>query len=337
MGIIQTVISHFLVLVTVVAGFFRPSTSATMKTAVKSLLNPLSIEYMRSQSYPGSSITIEQTLSPEKTYTRYIVSYESQGLKVYALLFVPNGSMPKGGWPAVVFNHGYIIPEKYTPDGNYIAYTDAFAKAGYIVFKPNYRGNGQSQGKPTSAYFAPDYVIDDLNAIASIKKYPLANANKIGVWGHSMGGFITLKDLVIDTKDIKAAAIWGGVVGSYNDILFNWQNRVSYKPDAEDLRLRTQNRDLLIQTYKTPSENPTFWNSIDPTYYLSDITTPLQIDVGLADNQVPPDFSAGLYNKMKALGKVVEYNTYAGSNHDINQGFDQAMKATINFFDRYLK
>lgn len=337
MTIVQKIISGFLAFISFITGIFRPNVSTSMQDVITRPQNPLSIEYMRQKDYPGSEITIEETLTPESTYSRYIASYMSDGLKIYALLLVPGGAVPSGGWPVIILNHGYIIPGRYTPDGNYVAYADAFARAGYIVFKPNYRGNGKSEGEPTSTYFSPDYVTDDLNAVASVKKYTSANPDKIGVWGHSMGGFITLKDIVINTHDIKAAVIWGGVVGTYTDILYNWQNRVSYKPNAEDLRLRGQNRDMLLKTYGTPAENPTFWSSIDPNSFLNDITAPVQINVGLADTQVPPDFSTGLYDRLKSAGKTVEYFEYPGSNHDINQSFNTAMKRTIDFFNLYLR
>jgi dipeptidyl aminopeptidase/acylaminoacyl peptidase len=336
MNIIQDVISQFLAFIALITGLFSSSHYLAFQQNLVTL-NPLSIQAMRSRDYLGGDIKIEETLTPEAKYNRYIASYKSDGLKIYALLLIPNGVKPDQGWPVIVLNHGYIIPEKYTPDGNYISYADAFAKNGYVVFKPNYRGNGKSDGSPTSTYFSPDYVIDDLNAIASIKKYPVVNPNKIGVWGHSMGGNITLRDIVINTNDIKAAAIWGGVVAPINDIMFNWQNRVSYKPDVQDLLLRNKNKDLLISIYKTPTTNPDFWNSVDPTYFLEDIITPIQISVGLSDNQVPPDFSKGLYSKLKILGKNVEYYEYIGNNHDINQSFTLAMKRTIDFFNHYLK
>lgn len=337
MNAVQNIISQVLAFITILTGFFHTPQALIIQPTPSVPLNPLIIQAMRARTYPGSSISIEQTLSPMPTYNRYIASYESDGLKIYALLLVPKGTKPVGGWPVIILNHGYIIPEKYTPDGNYIAYADAFARNGYIVFKPNYRGNGKSQGKPTSTYYSPDYITDDLNAIASIKGYPDANPGKIGVWGHSMGGQITLKDLVINTKDIKAAVIWGGVVGLYSDIISNWQNRVSYKPDAEDLALRLQNLSSLEGMYGTPQTDPAFWNSVDPNSFLKDITAPVQIDVGLADTQVPSDFSTGLYNRLKSFGKTVEYFEYPGSNHDINQSFTLAMQRTVSFFNRYLK
>lgn len=291
---------------------------------------------MRSQSYPGSNIKIEQTLKNGSNYKRYIASFMSNGLKEYAYLTIPTTAEPTGGYPVIIFNHGYQIPKLYTPDGNYVAYMDALAQEGYIIFKPDYRGNGKSDGSPTSAYFSSDYTIDDLNAIASIKKYRLVDPKRIGIWGHSMGGAVTLRTIEV-SNDIKAAVIWSGVVGSYNDIIYNWQNNVSYKAAAEDLYLRNLGLDTMLAENGTPSENPGFWNSIDPFYNLKYINIPIQIHVGLADNQVPPDFSKQLFSELKSKSKEAEYYEYPGANHDINQSFGQAMERTVKFFNENLK
>ena len=50
---------------------------------------PLSIEYMRLQDYPGSEIVVEENLGQGSNYTSHIVSYKSDGLKIYSLLTVP--------------------------------------------------------------------------------------------------------------------------------------------------------------------------------------------------------------------------------------------------------
>ncbi len=329
----KVILGALLFLISITAFFtIKPNTSPS----IKENSNSLTIDSLRSRNYSGSEIFIEKTLPPESNYNRYIAYYYSDGLKIYALLLVPNSAKPKNGFPVIILNHGYIIPDKYTPDGNYTHYADAFVKAGYIVFKPSYRGHGDSEGSPTSAYFAPDYVIDDLNAIASIKRYKDANPKRIGIWGHSMGGNIALKAVEI-SKDIKAVSIWSGVVAPIGDIVYNWQDKVTYKPDTEDLRLRKENLDYLLGKYGSPSANPEFWNSVDPNSYLSDIKIPVQIQVGLSDNQVPPSFSKGLYQRLKDLGKSIEYVEYSNANHDINQSFEEAMKETIKFFDKYLK
>ncbi len=300
--------------------------------------NPLSISVMRQKSYPGSKLTIEQTLGPGSNYSRYVASYLSDGLKIFGLLTVPNGNPPVGGWPAIIFNHGYIPPEQYQTTERYIAYTDAFSRDGYVLFKPDYRGNGNSQGTPEGAYYSPAYAIDVLNALSSIKKYPGVNPQKIGMWGHSMGGNITLRDLVVNPKDIKVAVIWAGVVGSYDDLMNNWQRKVRYQPSPRELTLRNSSRSNIVQKYGTPQTNPDFWNSIDPTYFLSDITAPVQLHQGLEDEEVPPAFMQSLFDKMQKLGKNVEYYSYPGADHNISDpSYSVAMKRSVEFMDKYLK
>lgn len=88
--------------------------------------HPLSIPFMRNQKYPGSDLVIEQTLPAGSNYSRSIVSYQSEGLKIYALLTIPRGEKPTTGWPVIIFNHGYIPPTQYRTTERYLAYTDAF-------------------------------------------------------------------------------------------------------------------------------------------------------------------------------------------------------------------
>ena len=162
---------------------------------------PLTIEYLRQQEYPGSEVVIEQTLEPGVNYNRFIASYRSEGLKINALLTVPFGEKPESGWPVVVFNHGYIPPDEYRTTERYIDYVDAFARNGYIVFRSDYRGHDNSEGVARGAYGNPDYTIDVLNAVAAIKMYPDSDPDRIGMWGHSLGGYITLRAMVV-SEDI---------------------------------------------------------------------------------------------------------------------------------------
>lgn len=299
--------------------------------------NPLSIAAMRQKQYPGSDFVFEQTLATGSNYNQYVVSYKSDGLTIYALLTVPQGEKPKNGWPVIVFNHGYIPPTQYRTTERYVAYVDGFARNGYIVIKPDYRGNGSSEGQPEGAYYSPAYATDVLNALSSIKKFKDADKTRIGMWGHSMGGNITLRNLVVDPSDIKAAVIWGGVVGNYTDLLYNWQRRASYQPPPQELALRNRNRQQFLDTYKDPSKNPDFWNSIDPTYFVSDIAAPVQLDIGGADEEVPVDFSKSLRDRLIQAGKKVEYFEYPGADHNISQSFNQAMENSLRFFNTYLK
>ena len=314
-----------------------PTATATPVPTPTPTPHPLMIEAMRQRQYPGSSIVIEQTLEPGANYNRYYASYQSEGLKIYALLTVPFGEKPASGWPVIIFNHGYIAPEVYRTTERYIAYVDWLARSGYIVFRPDYRGHADSEGEASGAYGSPDYVVDVLNAVASMKQYPGVDPARIGMWGHSMGGYITLRSMVI-TNDIKAGVIWAGVVASYPDLITRWRRRTTAAGDVTvtafpGRRWRTE----LLDTYGSPEENPVFWDSISANAFLSDLSGPLQLHHGTVDTSVPLEFSEILNQQVLAVGKTVEFYTYEGSDHNISSGFNLAMQRTIEFFDRYVK
>ncbi len=305
---------------------------------------PLQIEEMRKQSYPGSAITIEQTLEPGSNYKRYVVSYLSEDYKVYALMTVPNGPKPANGWPAIIFNHGYIPPAQYRTTQRYVAYVDAIAKSGYIVFKSDYRGHGSSEGPPEGAYGFPGYTADVLNALASVQAYKDADPTRIGMWGHSMGGSLTLRSMVV-SKDIKAGVIWGGVVAPYPNVFARDPNRPRRTPRITATPIPPGGtgpygrpwRQELTEKYGTPEQNPAFWASISPNSYLAEISGPVQLNHSVTDEEVPVESSQTLYAEMQAAGKPVELYTYPGDNHNISKNFAKAMQRTIAFFDKYVK
>ena len=306
---------------------------AALAAAAPERLPALAIDAMRQRDYPGSDLVIERALAPGSNYRQYVASYLSDGLKIFALLTVPNGAKPASGWPVIVFNHGYIPPTVYRTTERYIAYVDAFARNGYIVFKPDYRGFGSSQGTPVSAYYSPDDTVDVLNAVTTMQRYGSADPNRIGMWGHSMGGNITLRALVIDPR-IKVAVIWAGVTATYYDMLYNWHPPAADRPPPS---FAGGARQTYLAKYGTPDQNKAFWDSISPMAYLADITAPIQIHHGTADVEVPLQFSQTLASDLKAAGKPVELYTYAGSDHNISQGFNLAMSRSVAFFDQSLK
>ena len=318
---------------------FGSSSSASADTTLHvlpavnstSTTHPLQINAMRARDYPGSDIVIEAVLDPGTNYSRYYVSYLSDGLKIYAMMTVPNDPKPPTGWPVVIFNHGYIPPDVYRTTQRYVAYVDQIARSGYIVFKSDYRGHDRSEGTAGGVYTQPNYSIDVLNAVASIKRYPDADPNRIGMWGHSMGGYITLRSMVV-SQDIKVGVIWAGVVARYPDLFTRWN------PGA---RPTTPSRGSWVysleQAYGSVEQNPDFWNSISANAYVRELKRPIQLHHGTADHDVPWEFSQMLYDEMLQANQNVELYTYEGDNHNISKNFNLAMQRTVEFFDRYLK
>jgi dipeptidyl aminopeptidase/acylaminoacyl peptidase len=312
------------------------SKSYSSITSPPAISSPLAVETMREKSYPGSGITIEQTLSPGSNYNRYVVSYMSEDLKIYGLLTVPIGQKPAGGWPVIVFNHGYIPPASYSTISSYNIMVAPLAASGFIVFKPDYRGNGNSQGSPAQPYVSPDYVTDSMNALASIKNYKDANSQKIGVFGHSMGGNISLHELVM-THDIKAAELMAGVVGNETGLAQWWDHRfMTHSIGGNDLDTYYA-YEKMIQDTGAPTENPTFWNAIDSTQFLSFINAPIQIQVGSADEDVPVSFSSSLRDLLSQNNKAVDYKVYQGADHNLAPDTATAIEVSVAFFKKYLQ
>jgi len=316
----------------------NPSEEPNILTKIQESNHPLSVERMRAESYPGSTITIEQNLGQADNYNQYIGSYKSEGLKINALLTVPTGQKPTNGWPVIIFNHGYIPPTEYRTNERYVAYVAGFARNGYMVFKPDYRGHGSSEGNPEGAYFSPAYTVDVLNAVGSVKQFKDADPDRIGMWGHSLGGNITQRALVT-VKDIKAAVIWGGVVSSHSDMQTLWFNRRRNTNEAtvQQQQQWRKSRLRFTELHGTAESNPDFWNKIDPVKHLRYLSAPIQLHHARGDETVTYRLSEELDKKLAAAGKEHELYLYEGDDHNISANFNIAMQRSVAFFDKYLK
>lgn len=160
------------------------------------------------------------------------------------------------------------------------------------------------------------------------------------MWGHSLGGNITQRILVVTPSDIKAAVIWGGVVGSYEDIFRDWWNkrrRPTFTPSNRELNANRPSRQLFIDTYGEPSAGNPFWDEISPTTYLADILAPIQLHHGLSDETVPDLLTRDLEKELQTAKKTVEVYFYEGTDHNLSQSFNLAMQRSVEFFNRYLK
>ena len=96
-------------------------------------------------------------------------------------------------------------------------------------------------------------------------------------------------------------------------------------------------RNTLVRQYGSPEENPVFWRSISANSYVGEISGPIQLHHGTADEDVPLVFSELLFNEMLNANQYAELYTYEGDNHNISNYFSTAMQRTIEFFDRFVK
>lgn len=291
----------------------------------------LTIPYLRSRTY--SSQLGELTKYQEKsTYTSYLTSYDSDGLKVNGLLTIPKGAGPH---PAIVFVHGYIAPTIYKTTEKYEDYIDYLARNGFVVFKIDLRGNGESEGIPGGAYYTGDYVIDTLNAYSALQNADFVDPAKVGLWGHSMAGNVTFRSAVAK-QDIPAIVIWAGAGYTYTDLLEYQIDDNSYRPPASTSP-ETTRRQQLREMYGYFEENDPFWWQVAPTNYLDGVTTAVQLNHAVDDNVVKVDYSRNLMKVLDGTEIVHELHEYQSGGHNISgSAFTQAMRATVDFYKKHL-
>lgn len=305
----------------------------------ESELNPFSIEALMEGQYPGSVLIVEQALPDGSNYRQSIVSYRSEGLKIYTLLTVPKAEQPAAGFPAIVLNHGSVSPEQYSTAERYKDYVAYFARRGYVVLKPDYRGHGNSEGEAQSSYYHPGHVIDVLNAFSSLQKHPDVNPSKIGMWGHSSGGHITTVAMIVNPQ-IKAGVIWAGLVASYDETFALWRahrRRIGSPSPGTASPYRRQSQ-LLEEKYGPISQASEFWRALSPYNHFSEISSPMELHHGTADNIVPLKFAEYFKAKLEEAGKPVTLHVYEGADHNLSgSAFGAAMAKSVEFFNKHLK
>ena len=298
--------------------------------------NELTIAALADRTIEGSEVTIEQQLENGANYARYIASYLSEGYKIYGLLTVPFGDAPEGGHKAIVFIHGYIPPNQYRTTERYVAYVDALARAGFVVFKIDLRGFGNSEGEPTGAYFSPAYSIDAISALKSLQTLDYVDPEGIGLWGHSMAGNITLRAMLVEPA-IRAGVIWAGAVYSYDDFTRYSIDDPSYSPNSAATTASQRAGRLIRETYGMPNTAEPYWKAVSLTENIDRLQAPLQLHHARNDDVVTIDYSRDLAAVLNATGKVYEFYEYDNGGHNIaSPAFNEAMQRTIEFFRTHL-
>ncbi len=317
-----------------------PTSTITLTPTITKIVfevgKELTIEYLRELEITGSEITFEQKLADRSNYYQYLVSYISEGNKIYGLLTIPFSDPPEGGFKAIIFNHGYIPPTIYRTTERYNAYVDYLARSGFVVFKIDYRGHGESGGEPTGSYFSPGYTIDSISALKSLQTMDIIDPQGIGMWGHSMAGNVTLRAMLIE-PDIQAGVIWAGAVYSYDDFAEFGIDDNTYRPpatqEAEDGTVRRRRSQEIFDTYGRPDTRVEFWIAVSLTENIKYLSSPLQIHHSEDDTVVNIGYSFNLAFVLQENNKDYEFYTYEGGGHNlVSPYFDQAMQRTVAFF-----
>jgi dipeptidyl aminopeptidase/acylaminoacyl peptidase len=283
---------------------------------------PWSIDYLRSRTYGGGQIEFLEVMTQNLYFTRYLMRYPSDGLNIYGFADIPNDEALH---PVIIALHGYIDPAVYYTLDYTTHYADAIANAGYIVLHPNLRGYAPSDNGDN--FFRVGMAIDVLNLIALVQSQSggtdllrTAMPDRIGMWGHSMGGGITTRVLTV-TGDVRAAVLYAAMSG---DERKNYEAIYQWSEQARGL-----------EELNAPAEA---LNRISPMYFFQNITAAVSIHHGTADATVPLDWSVLTCDQLTSLGKNVQCIYYQDMPHTFyGAGDEEFIQNTVQFFNQNLK
>jgi dienelactone hydrolase len=292
-------------------------------TPTPDLYAELTIDALTARPYGGGQLDIIDTLEAEEgaTFTRYLITYPSDGLTVHGFMNVPNEG---SNFPVALVLHGYIPPSEYDTIAYTRRYADALAEAGYFVIHPNFRSYPPSDEGPNP--FRIGYAIDVMNLIAIIREQSQdpfgylrrADEDNIHLWGHSMGGGVALRVLTVNNEAyVRTAVLYGSMSGderqNFEQIqIWSGGQNGPFELNADDARLA----------------------EISPINYLDRINAAISIHHSEGDETVPIAWSHDLCARLQALAKPVECFTYYATPHTFRGDADTLfMERVRRFFD----
>lgn len=275
------------------------------------------------QSRPATQLAIA-SLTPEVLPKSTVVTYKSfDGTLISAIVTIPANLKRDGSNPAIVLPHGG--PTGQALDG-YSRYATAFASRGYMVIQPNFRGS-TGYGKAFQDGNFKDLGGGDLKDTVGAKNFLVATGyvdpKRVGIFGGSYGGFMTLMAIGRTPDEFAAAVQWFGII--------NW--RTMYR-DQDEL-LKAYQRGLL----GTPDSDPKVYDAASPLTYINAAKAPLLTIQGENDIRVPRGQAQEVNDILKAKGNIVETIFYPAEGHGFQKRENQldSLKRTVAWFDKYLK
>jgi dipeptidyl aminopeptidase/acylaminoacyl peptidase len=327
--------------------------TASPTPTIEELIFPYTIRGLRQHNFQSGKIHIRSTLDDENQfYTSYLIDYPSDGLTITGVMQIPVG---EGPFPVIVMNHGFFGRSVYRSGDGTDRASPYLAEHGYITLASDYRSWGESD--IGASFFYSGLVTDVINLINAIPSIPEADSSRIGIWGHSMGGGVTMKVLTVlsDQNEnaktqIKAAVLYSPVSADDADIINRW-GMGCFGDIAEGEQIIGCNSSDVIpielprnlqDAYRLAASDANTLKEISPFYHLDLINVPVQIHYGTEDGKfisgTPPEWSVKLTQGLRDAGKDVELLQYEGEGHSfIGQPWFDFMGRTLRFFDKYVK
>jgi dipeptidyl aminopeptidase/acylaminoacyl peptidase len=317
---------------------------ATPTRGTKQAIEAYTIEGLRRHEFESGSVRVRETLDETEIFRRFLIEYPSDGLTIMGILQIPTQGTPP--YPVLLLNHGYFYRGDYRSGDGTDRAAEYFNRRGYLTVSSDYRSWGGSE--VGASLFYSGLVIDVINLLNALPSIPEADAARVGMWGHSMGGGVTIKVLTVDER-VRAAVLYSSVSAEDADIIARWGSGCIGDVFAGELLIGCNSSDIIppdlapdvVHAYQQAAYDSDRLQEISAIFHLNKVVTPVQIAFGTDDGEVmsgtPPEWSKKLHAALQATGKESELFAYAGQRHSfVGDQWFAFMERSAQFFDRHL-
>lgn len=307
---------------------FSPS-EERMLLGVAGDRNPLNIWFYEPASNKLERLTrsLNPEIDPADLVDAEVVRFKSfDGLDIPAIFYKPHGASATNKVPALVWVHGGPGGQSMAGYSQSIQY---FVNHGYAILAVNNRGSS-GYGKSFFAMDNQNHGDKDLKDVVWGKKWlaqqSYIDPSKIGIYGGSYGGFMTLAGLIQYPQEFAVGVNLYGVT--------NWLRTLrSIPPYWESFRK------ALYQEMGDPSTADSVrLRNISPLFNTEKIKTPLLVLQGSNDPRVLQVESDEIVAGARKNGQPVEYVLFPDEGHGFMKKANQmkAAEVTLDFLEKHL-
>ncbi len=270
----------------------------------------------------GRAITHDNDALPAHVAAKS-VTWTSGGFTVQGWLLSPTTVTPGKTYPMITVVHGG--PSAAAGPG-YVAFgqTRDLLDHGYFVFEPNPRGS-YGQGEAFTRANVRDLgggdLRDILAGVDAVEKVAPIDDKRLGIFGHSYGGFMTMWT-VAHTARFHAAVAGAGIA--------NWVSY--YGENGID--------QWMIPFFGASAyDDPAIYEKLSPLTTIKNAKTPTFVYVGERDVECPAPQSIEFWHALKELNVPVSLVIYEGEGHGIRkpEHVHDLAHRLVGWFDQYLK
>ena len=243
----------------------------------------------------------------------------ADGQTLFYQLFKPLHFDPAKRYPAIVDVYGGPGVQRVTNNWHGNLFTQILTRAGYVVFTLDNRGSahrGTAFQNPIHDRTGDVEVADQVQGARWLGSQTFVDPSRIGVWGWSYGGYMTL-NLMFKAPDVFRAGVSGAPVTDF--ALYDTHYTERY--------------------LDRPQDNAAGYSASSVLPYAKDLKGPLLVMHGMADDNVLFLNSTKLFRRLQDLGKPFDVMVYPGAKHGLMRQTDgrHGYKMIKRFFDENLR